>query len=239
MRQQRGDGDIEGEQGQNDLYPAMQARPTNAGPVTEEDLFCIRKMQEIGKRFHASPYYSSRKDAKQVNVVRYSDRHREETGETSLKDCILAIVAGTAGTSKHGHFSAELLDGLLGKARGSAPSSSSSAAAAAAAASSSSSSAAGGEGKGGGGTAAGGERERKRPRANSYTTHTLEKLSQRERASGGREPPKDRAGSIDSAGGSIVEEEEVENDDDYIVDHYGESDNDGGDDDDGEGGAYY
>jgi len=246
--------------GGGDLFPPPLNRPSHSGAAANDELFCMQKMEEMTRRFQASAYHLQYKDNK-TDIARYSDKIRlaAAAGQRTVLECINAL-----GPTKDAYFCQELLDGLMGKnstvaKRG---------VGGAAGANSSKSTALGKSGRkegagaaalagagvsllskleddigAGAGAGAGGDRRRKR--ANSHTAHTLERLSQRERASGG---PKDaeaakkaRAGSIDSgAGGSVMEEEEeeVENDDDYIVDHYG-SDDGGGDDDGGDDEPFY
>ena len=207
------------DEGASELYPPPLNRVNNAGPMSAEDLFCMQKLEEVSRRFHASAYYLQHKDPK-ADIARYSDKYRvaASAGQRTVLECIDAL-----GPSKDSYFTQELLDGLRGN-RATA--------------------------RNGGGAAsvlkrdtdeevqAGGTAKRLRRRANSHTSHTLERLSQRERVAGpnsGLQVPagKPRAGSIDSQAASIEEEEEVENDDDYGVDHYGDSGDEGGGDDDG------
>lgn len=214
------------DQGAAELYPPLNCRAGNAGPISHQELVCIHKVQDISKRFHASGYFLPHKEA-QVDIKRYSDKYKTAGSRMTVLECINAM-----GSIKDSYFSEELLDGLTGKIvrkrdpanngraninnsmRGSASSSvhdnhdvtSSS-------------------------------HMIKRRRSNSHTANTLEHLSRQERRVEGtgdvdhEGKGKPRTGSIDSAGS--VEEEEAEVDDDYVVDHY-ESDGGGDDDDDPE-----
>jgi len=244
--------------GGGDLFPPPLNRPSHSSVAAKDELFCMQKMEEMTRRFQASAYHLQYKDNK-TDIARYSDKIRlaAAAGQRTVLECINAL-----GPTKDAYFSQELLDGLMGKnstvpkrgVGGGVAGANSSKSMASGKSGRKEGGAAGAGAEGGslllskladGSIGAGGDRRRKR--ANSHTAHTLERLSQRERASGG---PKDaetiaakkaRAGSIDSgAGGSVMEEdeEEVENDDDYIVDHYG-SDDGGGDDDGGDDEPFY
>jgi len=214
--------------GASELYPPLLNRPSRVGgaaassAAASNDMFCIRKMEEVARRFHASAYNLQYKDAK-VDIARYSDKFRlaAAAGQRTVLECINAL-----GPSKESFFSQELLEGLVGNKIGAISSRAGAGAEAGAGASA------------GGGDATAGIKRRKR--SNSTTARTLEKLSQRERVAGpgGALPvPKPRTGSIDSGAASIEEEDEAE-DDDYGVDHYGSGD-DGGDDGDDDEPSFY
>ena len=218
---------MEQEQGPPELYPPAP-RPSNPGPISEEDTFCLRKERELSRRFRASAYYLPHKE-NQGEIKRYSDKYKG----SSVADCISAVCS-----DKESYFSLELLQGVYGKAAtggnsGGGKSRSGNGAGSSGSSSSSSS---------GGGEAAFKDKDIKgveqRKRSNSHTAHTLESLARRERSTEGKEGDKGArpGGGADGSDGSGNEfgEEEEENDDDYMKDHNDSDDGGDGDDDDGE-----
>ena len=224
-----------------ELYPSLNTRPTNPGPISQDDLYCIRKAQELSKRFRASSYYLSRKED-HGDIKRYSDKYKGSSGTlTSVADCINAVCS-----EKESYFPLELLEGVYGKkapsTRDGGSSSSDDKNDVQSSATSGSSS------NRGTGNMAGIKRsdqngnrnhdanEIQRQRSNSHTAYTLENLARKERSVQGNDAEKGVLQGGEGSDGSGNEHDgEEENDDDYMKDH-NESD-DGGDDggdDDGE-----